>query len=559
MKTTGEKFIIFALLVLTIPSIYFLLYPGFYEPHDLHHLADIYQMYRAVESGQMPPRWGPDFLYGFGHPLFNFYYLIPFYLGAAFFAIFGSLQASFEFVFIFSVLLSSLGMYLFLRKYVGKWSAFAGSTLFIYTPYRAVQIYVRGAMGEALALALLPWVALALINLVRKPVGRNLVILSVVVAVFILTHNYFWFLSAPFLFPLLLIEKQKATKAVKALFISGFLSLGLSAYWWLPALIEQRLVSAKTPFPLLDHFPFVKQLILPSWGYGSSVWGPGDGLSFQIGIVNLLVVLLFIAFFVAFRKVKIGEKLQNLGLWTISGFCAAVFFMNIRSYPLWKSLPFHDFIQFPWRLLFLTTFFSAVMGALVVELVKNHKIKISLATSFIAILLTLSYFRPSAIYFKSDNQYLSRFFANRSLEGEKDFVAEEYRNYSEDYLLLPNWVEEKPSSLPNQKIQSVEAVVTNIQQVSAVSWLGVVESESGAEVYFNSLYFPGWFVTVDGKQTETRFSNDLGRVVLNIKPGKHQLRIFWKETALRKFADIISISSLIICIGFCLRQKNAQI
>jgi len=148
------------LLTLSIPAAFQLLGRGFYEPHDLHHLADIYQMARAIQSGQLPPRLGPDFAFGYGYPLFNFYYLLPFYLGAFWFFLVGSLTASFEFVFILSIFLSVLAMYLFLREFVERFPAVVGSVLFLYTPYRAVQIYVRGAMGEALALSLLPFVFL---------------------------------------------------------------------------------------------------------------------------------------------------------------------------------------------------------------------------------------------------------------------------------------------------------------------------------------------------------------------------------------------------------------
>jgi len=41
-----------------------------------------------------------------------------------------------------------------------------------------------------------------------------------------------------------------------------------------------------TLFNFKDHFPFIKQLIFSPWGHGASLWGPGDGMSFQVGIIN---------------------------------------------------------------------------------------------------------------------------------------------------------------------------------------------------------------------------------------------------------------------------------
>ena len=156
-----------------LPAIYFLLKPGFYEPQDLHHIADIFQMYRAVISGQLPPRMGPDFLWGFGYPLFNLYYVLPFYLGAAFYALTRSLTGAFEFIFAFSLVVSIFGMYLLLREFFGKIASLAGSILYLYTPYRAVQVYVRGAMGEALAMAILPFVFWGVARLIKTPNIKN--------------------------------------------------------------------------------------------------------------------------------------------------------------------------------------------------------------------------------------------------------------------------------------------------------------------------------------------------------------------------------------------------
>src|SRR4030066_783563 len=163
------------LVLICLPAIYFLLRPGFYEPQDLHHIADIFQMYKAVVSGQLPPRLGPDYLWGFGYPLFNLYYVLPFYLGAVFYALTKSLTGSFEFVFVVAASLSIFVMYLFLREFFGKIASLTGSILYLYTPYRAVQIYVRGAMGEALALSLLPFVLWGIVRIIKKPENRKFV------------------------------------------------------------------------------------------------------------------------------------------------------------------------------------------------------------------------------------------------------------------------------------------------------------------------------------------------------------------------------------------------
>jgi hypothetical protein len=529
---------------------YFLLIPGFYEPHDLHHFADIYEMARAISSGQFPPRLGPDFSFNYGYPLFNFYYVMPFYLGALIFFLFGSVILAFKGVFLLTILISVFGMYLFLRQFLTKWASLVGSLLFLYTPYRAVQIYVRGAMGEALALSLLPWVLFFIVKVVREPKkGINIAFAGLVSAVFILSHNYLWALTIPWLilFIILVFNITTIKKAFRSLLTSGLISAGLSAYWWLPALMEQKLVASTTPFPLIDHFPFIKQLIIPSWGYGSSVWGPYDGLSFQIGVVNLMVFMaILLILFLQRRQIK-GIGVMGLTLWSVLGFIVSFVMMNSRTYFIWKIIPFHDFIQFPWRLLIFTAFFTSISGALVTEMVKRRKLA-GLLILVGSIVLTFSYFRPSQIFYKSDNNYLSRFFANRTLTGIKDSVSSDYLGYSEDYLLLPKWTDKRPISLPDSKVEVNDGTINNIKEINPVDWKAEVTANNETLITFNTYYFPGWQAKVDGKDTNLTAGKPFGQIELKIDKGNHLIQFFWKETRLRKIADFITLLSLVIVI-----------
>lgn len=563
-KAFGNNWVVaVTLLVFSVPALLKLILPGFYEPHDLHHFADIYQMYRAFVSGQIPPRWGPDFLYNFGYPLFNFYYVIPFYLGAGFLSLFGSIQLAYKLVFIVSVLAGVCGMYILLREFVGKLPAFVGSVVFLYTPYRAVQIYVRGAMGEALSLALLPLIAYSLIKIVKSP-GRLKYtgLTGILGAVFILTHNYMWALSFPWIIVLALIftEKNKIWTALKSLLLSGVLMIGGSAYWWLPALSEQKLVAATTPFPLADHFPFIKQLVIPFWGYGASIEGIYDGLSFNIGTVNLVGVLASLILVVFARKYFGDRRLRLIAFWGIGSFFITCFMMNIRSLPVWNALPFHDFVQFPWRLLAFTTFFSAVLTAVSVEVLqKNAKLVAGLGLSAFSVMLTFNYFQPSHIAYKSDNEYLSRFFADRTFQGTKEAVSADYLNYSEDYLLLPKTAEKKPDFLPKEKITSQTAKVEDILQTGGLSWSATVTAERESAVSLNSLYFPGWTAAVDNRGTNVGPGTPYGEVQIIVPVGVHEVAFGWHETPSRRRSDWISVMFFALALAFVLKPRRARI
>jgi len=564
IKFFSKNSVIFlSFLILALPAALKLILPGFYEPHDLHHFADIYEMYRAFTSGQFPPRLGPDFLYNFGYPLFNFYYVLPFYLGALFLKLFGSIQLAYKLVFLSCIVTGIYGMYLLLREFTGKLAAFVGTVVFLYTPYRAVQIYVRGAMGEALSLALTPLIAYALIKVVKNP-GRlkQIAVAGLTGAIFILAHNFMWALTLPWIIILALIFAEKKTfwKSLWSLVGSGVLMLGISAYWWVPAIIEQKLVAAVTPFPLIDHFPFIKQLIIPSWGYGPSITGPYDGLSFQIGIVNLIGVGIAFVAILFLKKIFKEKKLYWIGIWGLTTFFVMFFMMNIRSYPIWKILPFHDFIQFPWRLLSLTTFLTAILIATVVELFRNKlKFIIAFSLMFGAIILTFNYFQPSHTTYKTDNEYLSRFFANRAMLGVKDSISIDYLNYSEDYLLLPKTDDKKPDFLPTEKIISDKGKVQEIKEISPIKWTSKVISEKANKITFYGLNFPGWYASVDGLEVDIHPAKPYGQIEIDVPSGSHEVAFNWKETPLRRGADLASILFLIASLAFVFKAKRVTI
>jgi hypothetical protein len=546
-KLLGRYTITILFLVgMCIPATLTLLNNGFYEPSDLHHVADIYQMTRAFSSGQFPPRLGPDFTFGWGYPLFNFYYLLPFYMGAFFYSIFGSLTISFKMVFFESVIISVFGMYLFLREYFGKVASYAGTFLFLYTPYRAVQIYVRGAMGEALSLSFVPLFLWTLTRLIKYPTKKNIALNALVLFLFLIAHNYLWFLFLPFilLYTVILIRLQKNQKlSLRSTLLSVSLGALASSYFYIPAVLERHLIDRLTPFLLIDHFPFVKQLLFPSWGYGASVWGPGDGLSFQIGLVNILVILVALTFL--FRKRKKVKKMEYSWLFVLSilMFFASVFMMNIRSLFLWNLVPFYNFIQFPWRLLLLTTFFSSVITAFVVSMYKDRKM-IASAVCVASFLLTVSYFQPSQVFFKSDGAYLARFFASET--------------YSEDYLLLPNWVDQRPDGPPAYKFEIANGSVEKIWRDSSVNWFAEVLADDDTIVTYYGYWFPGWFVKVDGELVETSPGKPSGQIEINIPKGEHMIEVYWAETRLRYASDILSLGAFIVIFYLLFKDRKKR-
>jgi hypothetical protein len=280
-------------------------------------------------------------------------------------------------------------------------------------------------------------------------------------------------------------------------------------------------------------------------------------MSFQIGVVNLLVVLLSSALLVFSRKLFKDRKIYLVSLWALGGFFVSVFMMNIRSLFIWRIIPFYEFIQFPWRLLFLTTFFTAVLAGVITQVLSKRQGKIAGFLIIIAsIVLTFTYFAPSKVFYKTDDDYLSRFFADRTIFGKRDEFSKQYIGYSEDYLLLPNWVDERPTNLPISRVEAVGDVrIEDIEEVSPVHWKVNITALERSRIIFHAYYFPGWFAEVDGEKTAIEPGEPHGQIEISVPEGEHTVEFFWAETPLRKAADWVSLSSLFLLAGLLVRRK----
>ena len=536
-----------------------LFYPGFYPFHDEPQIANLYQMVRALSSGQIPPRWAPDVSFNYGYPLFNFYYPLPFYLGSFFHFFFGiSLIWSLKLLFILSVPISGLVFFLLMRKYFSRSSSFFGAIVYLFTPYRAVNLYVRGALGELWSFVFMPLVLLTLINLTEKRSCKNFVFFAFSVGGLILNHNLtaIIFLPIVVIFALVIIGQKKEKISTFLVIMAAFLfGLSISFYYWFPAIAEKKFVQAGTPFNPFDHFPFLKQLVIPSWGYGASLWGPNDGMSFQIGITNLLVVLIAITFFLLGKRLKIRQDNSVIYL-NIGIFFVSIFFMNIRSGFLWKILPLGSYIQFPWRFLMLTSFSSSFLIGLISDLLVGRKgVTLSVLLALSAVFLTAGYFKPEKQFFVDDDYYLLRFFANRTSKGESQKLSEEYLNYSEDYLPLTIWTMKKPTSLPEKKLEINEGKIS-YRSLSSIDYEAEVITSEPGEVIFHSYYFPGWTATVNDRKVPIGINPPYGDSLIPVPAGKSSIKIKFSESKIRYFADLVSLFSSIVLLAFLVLKKR---
>jgi hypothetical protein len=175
-------------------------------PDGAFHLQRVRALSEALAAGVLYPRWFPDFAFGYGYPVFN-YYAPAFYYPPALLHLLGlDVIDATRFTLALVYALGGAGGYLLLRRWTAPLSALAGAILYQVFPYRLYDLFVRGALPEFAAFLWLPWIVLAALHVLNRwdrsvaPLAPANGVLLIAPALcwtgLILTHNLTAFMAA---------------------------------------------------------------------------------------------------------------------------------------------------------------------------------------------------------------------------------------------------------------------------------------------------------------------------------------------------------------------------
>lgn len=508
------------LLLALIPAIFasqWLFGARFIPTHDgEYHIIRFWQFAKMLSQGYIFPRWAPDLNSGYGVPLFLFHYPFPNYVGS-FFHVFGiSFVDSVKLTLAAGYLTAIMWCFVWLKRVFGNKPALIGTIICSMIPYWFVDIYVRGSVGEVWALSFV------LLTLFSIEYGLA-VITAVGIAGIILSHN----ITALIFVPIIILYAWYRKKGTILSFIFG---IGLSTYFWLPALIESRFMVGLNSVSYADHFPDLFQLIFPSWGTGFSGAGmSADEMSYQIGIVSLLI--LGLSFFVAVQNKVLRRKILPV----LCVVVIAIFGMTEYSIALWRYIPLIENIQYPWRLLMVPMIATGYLSALLTTVLPRW---VMIGLTLLAFIASLSYMKPVTYEKRDDSHYFSR------------------REFTDGTSSLGNsfstiWTGWKKERFATRFQASTGDAVIHVNKESALSYEMTINAKTESTISAQILYFPGWKAYIDGKETIISYQPD-GIIHVNMPEGEHTLRVRFEETRLRLLADAISLFSLFVLLPIVL-------
>lgn len=494
--------IIWVLLIIlcSIPAIAALLHSGFFQSDDGEWMIIRFSAFHeAIRDGQIPVRFLSRLNYGYGYPVANFLYPGFMYF-AEFFKLLGfGFVSTIKIILGLSMIGSAVFAYLWLSKLFGKWSSFVGSLLYLYAPYHLFDLYKRGSVGEVLALCVVPFV---LWQIERQ----SFLWTSLGIAFLILSHNT---LSLLFLFFIILYLITRGLAFAVYFFPSIILGLGLSAFFWVPAIYD------------LQYTVFQKTQI--------SEW---QNYFVSLDIVGIVPFLIFAWFLI---------KRNFIDRTSILLFLVGIIFLFLSfsmSSFVWEFLPV-SFVQFPFRFLSIVILSTGFLVAFMLNKIKGNK-SFLLGVMFLVVgfISSFPYLAPKVFFDKGDSYYSTN-------EGTTT-VKNEY---------MPKWVKKYPQKHFDSKVGITNGKVTNLK-VSSSEILFITNSPKDSKVTINTIYYPGWKVYIDNQIVPISYANERGVMDISVPSGKHFVKAIFTETPLRATSNTISLLSLFVLLFLGIKSSR---
>jgi hypothetical protein len=549
--------------------------------HDggLHYFRIVAMRY-ALQDGLLGSRWVPDLAFGYGYPFFNYRAAFSYYLGLALHLIGLPLPLALNLVYVLAMLASAIGVYLLGRDLFGRWAGLVAAVAYVYAPYTFIDALVRGNMPESVALALFPFILWAFRRLLLGGQARYLLSSVGSLALLYLTHNISSLLFTPFLVAYLLAlwwARGRRGHLVTA-GVALMLSLGLTAFFWAPAVLEKDYVQLHLSRMTRNndfHYNFVNlsEVFAPPEPVDSALLNPP--LQLPVGLpLALLALLGSIGGLWCWRPRKdtFQPDAASRERWVTVVFLVLsavimVFMATRASLPLWENLPLVAFVQFPWRFVGRAVLpLSLLAGAFVTALLSlgwgGHKLPLSLLLVLSVTLLivtALPFTYPPTGYCPTKPQpnildlfayeHLSRLVG---VDPEGSYFPVTVQARPIDSPLEAQYAAALDSASDDGEITIARFDTESLPDGTTIHWARYapnyakleIETPQATRARYLTFAFAGWQVRVDGRPVEIIPSTPEGLITFDLSAGRHTVEIDWGSTPIRAGATMLSILAL---------------
>ncbi|MBR1407480.1 MAG: hypothetical protein IJ573_01105 [Clostridia bacterium] len=515
------------------------------------HLERLSNLTQGLLSGQFPVRMGTYMNKGFGSIVSAFYPETFLYPTALMILAGASIQYAVHVLLICINLITALGAYrlgklLFSSDTAGT----VCSVLYTLAIYRLTDIYTRSAIGEALAMAVLPYFAVEFWSVLSGEKQRwpqlslsaaallhahliTTAVVALVAVIATLTNCIAARIRKEKVFPTLVgLTCALTSAALLGLCLAGpmvtYLKQGVTA----DAMGKTLSDSAMAPAQLLSQ---------TGYDLGEKVWdGTLRSKGYEVGVPLLLSALFAGGLLFSMRADGVKKGVSS----RLASFCLATGLLSLvaasRLFP-WDALPVKlqtvvSFLQFPWRLLMLCDLMFAICGAFAAKEIVSTEApaKLQLTAGIAVISLCLVSVMPMLTMETRKNHYV---YYGR--------VSEQGMVYL-DYALKGT----DSSTMTTREVEADGVVTHGFTRAGTNLSLEVKTTDKAGTVTLPVFAFEGWTASLNGAtvKTERSETNRLKLLIPENTSGTLQVRFtnkfIWHVLDTVSLVALLSLTAL---------------
>ena len=569
----------FGWLVLLLPALFPLLQADFFVSDDgRSHLYRLGALADAWQNGVLHPRLFPDFGFGYGQAVLNFYSPLGYWPGAALSLLGMNPATAMQWTIGLGFVLAALAAYAYVRSLWGETAGILAALVYTYMPYHLADAYIRGALPEQMAFIFPPLILWAYTAAFRQETGRvPLLWGSLAWAGLVLTHALSTLLMILVAIPHLLLLtwwRGNWRRLIEA-GLSLLLAVGLSAPFWLPLLVESRAVAlgAGPTQGFVNHMLTPNALLLESLVYPYRD-AQGAALVYPLSWLTPLLLAVGLTTLVwTWRRKQIqppdqmggqtGDQmagpLSGLLAYHLALALASMAMITTLALPLWLPLtPILGHLQYPWRFLMVAALGLMVCVAPLPQLLPRMPGWIW-AVAIVGVMATVSLAGlpveplavPAAQVWSPQRMW------------EEDFATGQV-GVSWTGEFLPTTVTEQRPLLGHPRQDATDGPPLQPSPRVQVESVGhgrialSVESQIPFDLRLHQFAQPGWLGEIDGVRVPVTASGELGLATVAVDAGSRQVALRFGSTPARQAGAAIGLVAALLWAALAWRRTMYQ-
>ncbi|MGH7926131.1 MAG: hypothetical protein ACREQH_16230 [Candidatus Binatus sp.] len=501
------------------------------DGHDsLAYPPRLTEFAKILGDHQFPPVWAPNLSSGHGQPLFEFAPPLIYAAALPFFKVGMSLANSLQFALAILFALGATAVFLIGRKLsFSRVASIGAAGAWLFAPYQALDIYVCGRFAESAAIAVAPVALLGLIAALQRPTAISVALGAFAMAMVPLAHNAVALLMFPAFAAIVAVRsavsdhRLKTAVAGASVLVGG---LGLSAFFWLPALLERNFVKTELlRTGILNWANYIispLQLLWSPWGFGLASSGPTNGISYSLGPGHIALAVAGVIL-----ALRAANRIRRLDAMVFAGATiVAALLATDWSWAIWAHVAMLQYLVYPWRTLCVPALFMPMLALYAFERMGP---RLASAALIALVLLNIAHTAPKGVQTYDEAYYGADSIAHL---GINTATREEYE---------PTTVDHRPP-FDNVLLQGVGSApqVTTLD-VNSASQSFKVEANEPALMQDSLFDYPGWTVLVDDREVPTSPASDSGEITFNVPAGTHNVLVELRPTPIRRWSFYLSL------------------